>query len=73
MNEPTTSATPHAPPSTVITTIAPAIPVAPLVPVEIQMEPEMARIEAAMIGGRELPALPKQPTGTLTIQGPKLP
>ncbi len=70
---PTTSATPHAPPSTVITTIAPAIPVAPLVPVEIQMEPEMARIEAAMIGGRELPALPKQPTGTLTIQGPKLP
>ncbi len=61
------------PPMVIKTTVTPTVPIAPIVPVEIQMEPEMARIEAAMMGGRELPILPKQPTGTLTIDGPKLP
>ncbi len=53
---PTTTAT--AP--TVTAPTVPVVPVVPFVPVQIQMEPEMTRMEAAIMGGR-------QPTGTLTL------
>lgn len=46
--------------NTTVTAPTVTVPVVPFVPVEIQMEPEMARMEAAIMGGR-------QPTGTLTL------